>query len=297
MRVLITGRTGQVGLELSRQAWPDGIELVSPDRERLDLGDPEAIRTYVANGDFSAAINPAAYTAVDQAETNVIEAFKINALAPAALAQATRDAGIPLIHVSTDYVFDGSKVGPYLESDPVRPLGVYGASKEAGEQAVRSGNHRHIILRTAWVFSPHRSNFVKTMLRLSDRPVLKVVDDQQGSPTAASDLALALMTITLRLLADPGAGSGTYHFVNDGAATWKEFAEEIFRQAAAQGRTIPRVEAIRTAHYPTPARRPSNSVLSVAKLRQDFQIEPRNWKEALGETMANLELTRVKERR
>lgn len=288
MRVLSTGGTGQVGLELSRQDWPDDVEVVSPDRALLDLADAEAIRAYVCRGGFAAVINPAAYTAVDQAETDVIDAFRINALAPAALAEATREMGIPLIHVSTDYVFDGSKAEPYLESDPVRPLSVYGASKEAGEQAVRSGNHRHVILRTAWVFSEHRSNFVKTMLRLSDRPVLRVVDDQKGSPTAAADLSQALMTITLRLIKEPDRPSGTYHFVNEGAVTWRQFAEEIFRQAAAQGHPVPRVEAIGTADYPTPARRPANSVLSVERLKNDFEIEPRGWKTALHETLAAL---------
>lgn len=289
MRILITGGSGQVGTELARLPWPATVELVSPGRQELDLSDADAIRHQVAAGRFAAVINAGAYTAVDRAEDDITAAFRVNALAPAALAEATRRAGIPLVQVSTDYVFDGLKAGAWRETDPVGPLGVYGASKEAGEQAVRTGNPRHVILRTAWVFSPQGSNFVRTMLRLgAERPLLRVVDDQRGCPTAAADLAAALATVTLRLIDDPQAPVGTGHFVNAGATTWCGFARAIFRHLAAAGRPVPEVAAIATRDYPTPARRPANSVLSVDWLRATYGIVPRPWEEALADTLAIL---------
>lgn len=286
MRILITGGTGQVGSELKRVPWPAAVETVFPGRAELDLGDPEAIAHYVAGGDFAAVINPAAYTAVDRAEDDGVAAFRINALAPAALAEATRRAGIPLVHVSTDYVFNGLRAGAWREDDPVRPLGVYGASKEAGEQAVRTGNPRHVILRTAWVFSPHGNNFVRTMLRLAgERPLVRVVDDQSGCPTSAADLAAALAHIALRLISDSAAPVGTGHFVNAGATTWCGLAREVFRQMAARGLSVPALEAIATRDYPTPARRPINSVLSSEWVRTAYGLAPRPWEEALAETL------------
>lgn len=289
MRILVTGGTGQVGTELAAYPWPGNVTLVMPTRPELDLADATAVAAYVTNGNFDAVINPAAYTAVDRAESDIVAAFAVNAMAPAALAAATKAAGIPLVHVSTDYVFDGSKPGAYHESDAVGPVGVYGASKEAGEQAVRAGNPRHVILRTAWVFSPHGANFVKTMLRLgADRPLLRVVDDQRGCPTAAADIASALATITLRLLADSEAPTGTYHFVGAGEASWCAFARTIFRLEAEAGRPAPEVEAIGTKDYPTPAKRPANSVLSVTRLGEDYGIHPRHWESALNETLAAL---------
>jgi dTDP-4-dehydrorhamnose reductase len=289
MKILVTGGTGQVGTELCRFPWAADIEIVAPRRAELDLSNPEAIKTYVADGNFSAVINPAAYTAVDRAESDVVGAWRVNALAAAALAEATKKAGIPLVQVSTDYVFDGSSQSAYRESDPVAPLGVYGASKEAGEQAVRTANPRHVILRTAWVFSPHGNNFVKTMLRLAaDRPILRVVDDQRGSPTAAKDIAAVLAAITLRLIADETAPTGTYHFVNAGEVSWCGFAGEIFRQWALTGHKVPDVEAIGTADYPTPARRPAYSGLSTQKLTDQFGITPRKWQDALSDTLSQL---------
>ncbi len=182
-RILITGGTGQVGTELLRCHWPEDIELIAPARQELDLCDCDRIKSFIAAGSFSAVINSGAYTAVDRAESDILTAWKVNAMAPVAIAAATKDSGIPIIHISTDYVFNGANNAPYVEEDPVGPLGVYGASKEAGEQAVRTGNPRHVILRTAWVFSAHGTNFVKTMLRVADeRSVIKVVNDQHGSP-------------------------------------------------------------------------------------------------------------------
>lgn len=288
-RILITGGTGQVGTELLRCSWRSDIELVAPTRQELDLSDCDSIEAYIAAGDFCAAINSGAYTAVDQAEGDVLTAWKVNALAPAAMAAATKKCRIPIVHVSTDYVFDGAKKEPYVEDDPVAPLGVYGASKEAGEQAVRTGNSRHVILRTAWIFSAHGTNFVKTMLRLGEeRPLIKVVNDQQGCPTAASDIASALATVTLRLTEDEGAPVGTYNFANAGEATWYDLACEIFQQRRSAGYEVPALEPIGTSQYPTPARRPANSRLSTDKLRRDFVVEPRAWSIALRQVLASL---------
>ena len=292
--ILLTGGSGQVGTEVIRLA-PAGVNIIAPGRNVLDMSDADAVASIVASRPWAAVINSAAHTAVDRAENEILSAWKINALAPAALAQATARAGIPLIQVSTDYVFDGSKNGDYLETDPVAPVSVYGASKEAGEQAVRTGNPRHVILRTAWVVSPHGTNFIKTMLRLAEtRPELRVVDDQHGCPTSATDIALALLAITQRMIADPDAPSGTYHFVNSGEATWCGFARTIFEMAAAHGRATPKVEGITTADYPTPARRPANSRLNVEKLAQDYAISPRPWQEAVDE-IVNALLTPQKE--
>lgn len=293
MKILVTGATGQVGRELALYGWPQGVEIVAATRQALDLSDPDRIEAFITDGGFDAVINPAAYTAVDKAEGDPATAWKVNALAVAALAVATARQGIPLIHVSTDYVFDGMKSGAYEESDPVNPMGVYGASKAAGELAVRTGNLRHVILRTSWVFSAHGGNFVKTMLRLAaDRPALRVVDDQQGCPTAAGDIAAALARIALRMIAEPDAPTGTYHFCNAGVVTWCGLAREIFRQRAEGGREVPAVAAIGTADYPTPAKRPANSVLNAAKIGQDYGIMPRSWTEALAETLSVLEQAR-----
>jgi len=287
VHILITGGAGQVGTELQRTAWPDHVRLHAPTRAELDLTDTAAIARAFEATSFAAVINPAAYTAVDKAEDEVAEAFAANALGPAILADATRKAGIPLVHVSTDYVFDGSGAGAYVESDPVAPLGVYGASKLAGELAVQAGNPRSVVLRTAWVFSAHRNNFVKTMLRIgAANPVLKVVADQHGCPTSAADIATALMTITLRLIEDEAAPTGVYQFVNAGDASWHGFAEAIF--AAEASPSAPQVIGITTAEYPTKARRPANSRLSTDKLTRDFGVTPRPWSQALGDVLAEL---------
>ena len=286
--VLLTGGSGQVGTEIIRQA-PAELNIVAPGSAQLDMADAEAIAALVASRPWAAVINCAAYTAVDKAETEVVAAWRANALGPAALARASADADIPLIHVSTDYVFDGSKAGFYLETDPVAPIGVYGASKEGGEQAVRTANPRHVILRTAWVVSPHGSNFVKTMLRLAEtRSELNVVDDQRGCPTSAADIAATVLAIAERMIEDADAPTGTYHFVNEGEATWCEFARAIFTAAQARGLATPTVHPIPSSAYPTPARRPANSRLSTEKLRRDYAIAPRPWPAALAEIMAAL---------
>lgn len=280
--VLVTGGGGQLGTELQRCRWPDGWQVTAVDRDELDLADTAAIAATVARRPWAAVINGGAYTAVDKAESDQLAAWTVNALAPAAFGEACARAGIPLIQVSTDYVFAGDKDGPWEVDDPVAPLGVYGASKLGGELAVRTSGARHVIVRTAWVVSAHRHNFVKTMLRLAEtRDALNVVDDQHGSPTSAADLADALVAVAVRLADDPDAPSGTYHFSNAGAVSWAGFAREIFRQSAERGGPSASVAPIATSEYPTPARRPANSLLSHAAIERAFGVRPRPWQDAL----------------
>ncbi|GJE76593.1 dTDP-4-dehydrorhamnose reductase [Methylorubrum suomiense] len=289
MDILVVGGAGQVGTELQAYAWPQGVRIDAPDRSSLDITDAAAVTAALDARTYAAVIVPAAYTAVDKAESDVAAAWRLNALAPAILAAETKRRGIPLIHVSTDYVFDGTGEGFYDPDAPVNPTSVYGASKAAGEMAVRTGNPLHAIVRTAWVVSPHRGNFVKTMLRLAaERDKLTVVDDQHGCPTSAADLAAALATIALRLAQDPAAPTGTFHFVNDGATTWCGFARAIVEGSARRGgRSVP-VEGIPTTAYPTPARRPANSRLSTRSLTDAYGVTPRPWAAALDDILDRL---------
>ncbi|MFC0632435.1 dTDP-4-dehydrorhamnose reductase [Brevundimonas balnearis] len=287
--ILVTGAAGQVGLALTRLAWPEPFRLVAPTRAELDLSDASGVRRFLEGRAFAAVINPAAYTAVDKAESEPAQAFAVNATAPALLAEACRAADVPLVHVSTDYVFDGAADRPYREEDAVGPLGVYGASKLAGELAVRSIQPRSVILRTAWVVGPDRSNFLKTMLRLAEtRDTLNVVADQRGCPTAAADIAAALRTVTLRMIAEPEAPSGVFHFAGAGETTWAEFAEAIFAASAEQGGPSAEVRPITTAEYPTPARRPANSRLDCGRILHAYGIEPRDWRAATAEITAEV---------
>jgi len=289
MDILVLGGGGQVDTELKAYAWPDGVRVDAPDRTALDITDASAVAQALDAKAYAAVINTAAYTAVDKAESDVVAAWRLNALAPAILAAATRERGIPLVHVSTDYVFDGDGLGDYVPDAPVNPRSVYGASKAAGEMAVRTANLRHAIVRTAWVVSPHRGNFVKTMLRLSaERDALTVVDDQHGCPTSATDLAEACARLALRLAADADAPTGTFHCVNAGATTWAGFAQAIIAGSAARGgRAIP-VTGIPTSAYPTPARRPANSRLSTASLTAAYGIVLRPWATALDDILDRL---------
>ena len=289
MDILILGGAGQVGTELRALAWPEGVVPHAPSRTALDVTDAAAVARALAERAYAAVINTAAYTAVDKAESDVAEAWRLNALAPAILAAETARRGIPIVQVSTDYVFDGTGGGVYAPDDPIAPQSVYGASKAGGELAVRSANPRHAIVRTAWVVSPHRGNFVKTMLRLAaERDRLQVVDDQHGCPTGAADLAAALAAIALRLARDPAAPTGTVHCVNAGHTTWRGFAEAILAGNAARGgRSVP-VEGIPTAAYPTPARRPANSRLSTDSLTAAYGIVPRPWEAALDDILDRL---------
>lgn len=292
MKVLVLGAGGQVGRELTRLVWPAGYEIAAFDRSGVDITQSKQVVAAIARERPDIVVNAAAYTAVDRAESECEAAWAGNCAGPANLAAACRAAAIPLIHISTDYVFDGSKAGPYREDDPVAPLGVYGASKEAGERAVRTALPAHVILRTAWVYSAHGHNFVRTMLRLAaDRPVLRVVADQHGAPTGAADIAAAIAAIVQRLAAG-NRRWGTYHFTGGGETTWHGFAEAIFELAAQHGAfgrgAPPRVEAITTADYPTPARRPANSVLDCGKIAAAFGIAPRPWREALADVIREL---------
>lgn len=287
--ILVTGGAGQIGQELLAADWPSEVVVHAPNRSDLDLTDAASIKAAFACKPFAAVINAGAWTAVDDAEANVADAFAANALGPAVLADITRAQGVPLIQISTDYVFDGSKNDLYAEGDPVGPLGVYGASKLAGELSVRMGNSRSVVLRTAWVMSVHRTNFLKTMLHLAnERSHVRVVNDQHGCPTSARDIAATLRTITLRMIADPGAPTGVYHFVNAGETTWAALAREIFRASATIGGPHAEVEAIKTSEYPTPARRPANSRLSTEKLSCDYGIQPRSWQTAVSEIVTEL---------
>lgn len=266
MSVLLTGANGQVGWEILRQARECGMAVTGLTRAQLDITDATAVEREIASLEPSMVINAAAYTAVDKAESEPELAMAINRDGPANLAEGCRVLGIPLIHFSTDYVFDGRQERPYREDDEPNPMGVYGKTKYAGEQAVRERLEAHTIFRTSWVFGSHGHNFVKTMLRLAERnEVIKVVDDQKGTPSAAAMIA----GVALRLL-DSGTDPlpfGTYHLGGAPAVSWYEFAREIFRVAQKAKCDIPRqLLPITTEEFPTPARRPANSSLDSSRL-------------------------------
>jgi len=272
MNILVFGRTGQVATELGRQA-----QVTALGREAADLSDPDACAAAIADSDAGAVINAAAYTAVDRAETDEATAALVNGAAPAAMAEAAAAKGVPFVHISTDYVFDGHGDTPWKPGDATGPLGAYGRSKLVGEEGVRGAGGTHAILRTSWVFSAHGANFVKTMLRLSQtHERLTVVADQMGGPTAAADIATTCLTVARMLVAGQGA-SGTYHFAGAPDVSWAGFAREIFAQA---GRTV-EVADIATSDYPTPAARPANSRLDCAGLETVFGITRPDWRQGL----------------
>jgi len=282
MRILVTGATGQVAASLVERA-PPGVDVVALGRPGLDLADPASIRDAFESETADVVVNAAAYTAVDKAEAEEALATRINGEGAGLVAQAARALGAPIIQVSTDYVFDGSLDRPYVEDDPVGPIGAYGRSKLAGEEAVADANPRCVILRTAWVYSPFGTNFVKTMLRLGEtRDEVRVVADQRGQPTSALDIADAVFMIAHRMLLEPGPEKyGVFHLTGGGEATWAEFAQAIFAQAHALGRPAPRVIPIATAEFPTPARRPANSRLDGARLKRDYGIALPDWRDSL----------------
>ena len=281
--VLVTGGAGQLASAL---AASPGIHRVG--RPAFDFDRPETIDTAFQAANPRLVINAAAYTAVDKAETDGEAAFHANRDGPAHLARLCREASIPLIHVSTDYVFDGLKPDPYVETDPVAPQGVYGASKLAGEQAVMASGANAIILRTAWVYAAAGKNFVRTMLTLGKtRDRLSVVADQQGCPTAAADLADAITTIVALLDRSgwqPGY-QGIFHAAGSGATTWHGLAVATFQEAARHGAPVPQVTPIATADWPTPAKRPANSRLDCARLRDIFGVRLPHWRESLTRTV------------
>lgn len=282
---LVTGGGGQVGGALAAMP-PPGVRIVAPPRAVLDLAaehlDPAPL---LAAERITAIVNCGAYTKVDQAEDEPQIAQRINGDAPGALAAAARKAGIPIVQISTDYVFAGDKPAPYVEDDPTGPTSAYGRSKLAGEQAVLASGARHAILRTAWVFSADGANFVRTMLRLGrERDTVGVVNDQIGCPTHASDIAAAVAQVTLAL-EDGRCGSGVWHLVNAGETSWYGLAERVFARAALRGQPAPVLNAIPTSAYPTKAPRPANSRLVTDRLYHDFGIRLRPWQEAADEAV------------
>ncbi|MBV1694528.1 MAG: dTDP-4-dehydrorhamnose reductase [Hyphomicrobiales bacterium] len=290
MRILVTGRSGQLATALSEVAR-SGIEIVALGRPEFDIADEASVQRAIARAAPYVVINTAAYTAVDRAESERDAAFAVNAAGAGHVAAAAAAIGAPVIHVSTDYVYDGAKPAPYVESDATAPLGVYGASKLAGEQAVAAANPRHVIVRTSWVVSPFAANFVKTMLRLAgERPMLRVVDDQHGAPTYAPDLAAALVSIAQAIAGRPEADPawGIYHAANGGETTWCGIARHVMSAARSHGLPAADVTAITTADYPTPARRPANSRLDCSRLGASFGIHLRPWRPAVDDCIARL---------
>ena len=291
--VLITGASGQLGMELACANWPDELKPITLDRGALDLNDTTAIFDAVVRGHlgypFAAVVNCAAFTAVDKAETDQSAAWRINALAPAAFASICATQSIPLVQISTDYVFPGDRAGPWEVNDPPQPINVYGASKLGGELAVRTSGVRYAIVRTAWVMSAHGNNFVKTMLRLAkERNSLNIVSDQCGAPTSAADLAEAISIISSKMARENTQPSGTFHFSNAGATNWADFATEIFRQSSLRGGPTAHVKPVRTSDYPTPARRPANSLLSHKAIFDTYGITSRPWQAALSDILDDL---------
>jgi dTDP-4-dehydrorhamnose reductase len=286
LRILITGGSGQVGHCLKAQL--EGCaELSVPDSSALNIADRHSVRQAVETFRPDYIINAAAYTAVDKAEGDTGRAFAVNRDGARHLAEAAEAAGAAMLHISTDYVFDGAGGAPYDEAAPTAPQNIYGASKLAGEQAVLAACRRAVVMRTSWVFGAHGQNFVKTMLRLGrERDSLGIVADQYGAPTAAADIAAALITIVRRHTPEQLAErAGIYHYCGSPYASWFEFAETIFAEAAAQGvlAKIPTVKPIATADYPTPAKRPADSRLDCGKIRTVFGIGPCDWHFALSD--------------
>lgn len=291
-KVLIVGAGGQVGTELRRTLAGQG-EIVGVDRAEIDLADESAIRALLRRERPGLIVNAAAYTAVDKAESEPDAAYAVNARAPAVLAQEAAALGAWLIHYSTDYVYAGDKASPYVETDPTGPLGVYGASKLAGDQAIAAVGGQHIVLRTSWVYGAHGGNFVKTMIRLArERETLTVVADQFGAPTSARQIADITAQIAARLPEDDDdALSGIYHLQGGGEASWHEFASAVveqLREADAASVRCREVKPIPTSAYPTPAKRPANSRLDCSKLKQTFGVNLAGWRAELAERFAEI---------
>jgi dTDP-4-dehydrorhamnose reductase len=291
VRIVVTGKDGQIVRALVERGALAKHDIVPLGRPELDLaGDRDDIVAALLAACPDVIVSAAAYTAVDKAEVERDLAFVVNEAGPAAVADAAHRFGVPLVHLSTDYVFDGTKIDPYVETDPTGPTGVYGASKLAGEKAVRSAHDNVAILRTAWVYSPFGANFVKTMLRLAqEREEVGVVGDQRGNPTSALDIADGIIAVAGNLVAgsDP-AQRGIFHMVGSGEATWAEFAETIFASSAANGGARARVKPITTADYPTPARRPANSRLSADKLALAHDVRLPDWRQSTANIVARL---------
>jgi dTDP-4-dehydrorhamnose reductase len=299
MRVLLTGARGQVGTEVAR-SLEGRADVLAPDRARLDLSDRDRIIQVVRETRPDVIVNAAAYTAVDRAESDEESARAINATAPGILAEEAKRCGALLLHYSTDYVFDGAKPAPYVESDPVNPINAYGRTKLEGERAIARSGCDHLVLRTAWVYGPHGSNFLLTMLRLAaTRPELRVVDDQHGAPTSSRQLGRltrallegASREISTSSLERLRKARGTYHATASDATTWCGFARAIFEERSRQpGATFaaPRITPIPSSEFPTPARRPANSVLCCDKLEAALGVRLEDWRAGLRDALSAL---------
>lgn len=289
-KVLVAGRNGQVARALQDRYDSETFELHACGRDTMDITSKSSVQSVFDRIAPDIIINAAAYTAVDQAEEEAEQAHAVNALGAGYLAQASSERSIPILHLSTDYVFDGTKATAYVESDPVAPLGVYGASKLAGEQAVARANTNHLILRTAWVYSPYGKNFVKTMLRLAaSRDELGVVADQIGNPTSALDIADGLLSIAGQICTDPTRlKTGIYHMSGKNEASWADFARAIFAESARLGSPSAIVNSITSEEYPTPVKRPENSRLNCTKLEHDYGIRLQDWQSSVKNCVRSL---------
>ena len=297
LKALITGGTGQVGTELIRRGDCCHFDIVAPNRAEINLLNESDVYSQLNSIRPDIVVNSAAFTAVDAAETECDMAFKVNRDAVRIMANSCNLLSIPLIHISTDYVFDGTKAGSYKETDLICPIGVYGRSKEAGEAKVRELLEKHIILRTSWVYAAHGNNFVKTMLRIGkERQNLNVVNDQFGAPTFAGDIADAILSIAKKVLEhDALEFWGTYHYTAKGRTSWKDFAEVIFETASTWLPNKPYVEGIPSSQYPTAAKRPANSVLNCAKVDLELGPPRRHWREGLDEVLDELRMNQNRE--
>ena len=288
-RILVTGGAGQVGQALSKQIRDRSDTFLFPSRGAFDLLSEASMVNGLRELKPDLVLNLAAYTAVDRAEDEPELCAAINATAPAILSRETKRLGVPLIHVSTDYVFSGDLDRPYREDDATGPINVYGRTKLEGEQAIAAANPAHVIVRASWIISAYRANFVKTMLRLAaDRDTLRVIDDQIGGPTSADDLASALLTIINRYGSKDGLAPGIFHFSNQGEASWADLAEAVMAAAASLKGVNAKIERISTAEYPTKARRPRNSRLNTKKFHATYGLLARNWHEAVSEIVRDL---------
>ena len=291
MRVAVTGREGQVVQSLIERGASFGHDIVAVGRPDLDLaGEPRAIVGTLTVVQPDVIVSAAAFTAVDRAESERELAFQINERGAGAVAEAAAKLGVPLVHLSTDYVFDGTKVGPYVESDPTGPASTYGESKLAGEQAVLAAHPQTAVLRTAWVYSPFGANFVRTMLRLAgEREEVSVVADQLGNPTSALDVADGVLRVASNLVSKEDSElTGIFHMTAQGDASWADFAEAIFTASAAEGGPSARVRRITTADFPTPAKRPANSRLDGNKLERAHGVRLPDWRSSLPEVVTRL---------
>jgi dTDP-4-dehydrorhamnose reductase len=292
VRIAVTGKAGQLVSSLIERGAAAGHDIVALGRPEMDLADPASVARVLEVAAPDTVISAAAYTAVDKAESESDLAYAVNGAGARAVAVATRALGVPLVHVSTDYVFDGALRRPYLETDPTGPTGVYGATKLAGEQLVLAAHgHNSAVLRVAWVYSPFGSNFARTMLRLAgDRNEVSVVDDQFGNPSSALDIADGILRVARNLVADADpALRGTFHMTARGEASWADFAESIFATSAARGGPSADVRRIKTADYPTAAERPANSRLDSGLIARVHGVSLPDWHDALQTVIARLQ--------